>query len=317
MSNLLHTGMSISGMAFPHNKLIWTLSGLKATLFNAGKQNDIANNNSPLERREWDLKYLKNSLFGIQDSSMAWPFTYFNHLLVTFNNVGRFIKQDLKNAFTITPWKMFQAQYNQKDNWVKPQPYLSALSTQLSLCTWLFNMAGILLKKPVFFKTGIPLAMLADSFWYISITNRAWENKTDMDGLLVLAGSPLALAGFPFQPTITQKYFFLHGLEMMGSALVCRGVALNSKKYGYFVNTLKSLAAQAQCNPALSATDILAQLKTHPDETAMLEQKMGKSRFHIFMNTLYQAHRAHLETKQSLSDFLAPIAASSNHKENA
>jgi hypothetical protein len=135
--------------------------------------------------------------------------------------------------------------------------------------------------------------------------SRAWQNRKEWDGKLVMAGIPLVLAGTMFQPQFVGKWPYLMGLSGVGGCMLVRGLTLNSRKYRKEVDLFNSLRNQSIRNPSLTAAAVLQSISSNPEYLKLLKKRIGSHRTEYFMDLMRQAEEAQNSRKIPLASFLA------------
>lgn len=151
----------------------------------AGKQNDVDNTRHMQNRREWDLARLTSLLSPDRSSwrSRKAELKSFTH----------YIRQDLKMVFSIKPWKQLAHTYREKSTWLEPNTYITGIGTQFGLLANTVSLCSLKASK----KLQGTLGMLAFPLLFINNlaygkTNmiRGWQDRTDLDGKLLMAAFP-------------------------------------------------------------------------------------------------------------------------------
>lgn len=292
------------GFLFSSGWILQAVGFLTAALLYMGEQNDIENSNHPDKRREWDLSRINQS--------------FKNHTFLKESaSAAHFIADDFKHAFSADHWRNLKTNGLTRNTFETPQSYQSALGVQFSLVSLGFYTVMNTIAKPL---KGISDKALLYS---MNITNilgslipqfpvftRALENRDQVDGKLVLTGSPMISAGRFFQMIPAWK--FLGGLGFVGDAVKGKGLALNSQKYLALLNQMRAIHTLTQRDPYITATTILNMMSTSPDIMNQLRQQMGQPRLDFFIQLLKKAENEYQLNGTSLNAYLTPLLETNN-----
>lgn len=296
---ILRDLIALTGIIYPRN-VIFSFWPLVLVLYSAGKLRDIDNSNHPERRQDFDFRRLTRFLSRrpLSDEQKMPSFRQ------ELNHFGHFIGNDLRNAFSLKSWQTLKQTYRDRKAWETPQPYQAALGAQASGASWIATILGMALKRPALTWAGSSLFFMGTVLLFIPLYLRAWQNRADWDGKLVLFGMPLEIAGNLFMPQYTKNLVHLNGLEGIGGTMVVRGLTLNSRHYRAFVDLLDALQAQAAQNPKLTAGVILQAFQSNPNTLKHLQKRMGESRVVYLSNLLQRAEQARLMHGTTLAAFL-------------
>lgn len=289
---------------FSSHWIVQSLTFLKGAFLYAGEKNDIDNSNHPDRRREWETSRITKPLLAGEYSKLPKEFA----------SAGKFIIHDIQNAFSKEHWQALAktTHYNKKD-WLTPQSYQSALGMQASFASFVAYIASSLLpiKSSLFNSFKDATNLFAVSIPQTPLVLRAWENRDQIDGKLVLAGAPLIVLGRVFQ--VKPQTEALGSMGPVGDALKGKGLALNSQKYLSLITEMRNLYTLSKENPYLTAEMILDMLTTAPDIIDQLQLKMGQPRLRFLLKLLKQATIEYKHSGTTLQEFLAPILEIQEH----
>lgn len=273
-------------------------------LFAAGKRQDIANSNDQASRREWHF-------FSFADHSNTPP-----QQIVISQSIAsfvRYIAEDLRRIYSIQPWRDLKQNitHRKTTDWLEPKPAFSSLAGQL------YTLGGIsasLLFLPALFKSHKSYELLqafnktsstfGELIANIPIGARAYQNKTEADGILTLMGIPLRIIGRAF---MTDQRLYLLAILHLGYMLRAKGINMNTMERLKAVNYLKMLHTFAIQNPDLTARDVLRDYSQNPSKVLRLKKQVGTREFNFILNTLKQADQAQQARNVSFSEFLHSV----------
>lgn len=303
---------------------VQTFSFLSSFFWFSGETNDIKNNNNPGQRREWDQRRLFKAWKKEKgDDSPGFG--------AEVKNMFSFMGKDIKYTLSLAPWKNLFESFRNKEDLKKPQPYQTAIGAQLNLLAFLTATVGfatqvaIKLKNP---KLGLKLSqfskwpeplqvvpnriskvtqgiMVFSIISYLPVLMRALQSKGESDGVMTVLGIPLITAGQVLKGNTSLKRW--EGLFNMGGPTVNEGKRINSKKYRAQVVYLTNLHEQAMRNPALKASDVLADLRSHPEKLEQMKLSMGNFRVEYILKLLQTGVEKQRMENLNFADYLLPI----------
>lgn len=298
---ILRDSLSLAGIFWPKD-ILYSLYSLAGVFFCLGKQNDIENNIHPESRRDWDIKRLNRFILPDRQGHVKHNNHTFSQELLSFTH---FIRDDFKENFSSKHWKTLLSSFKAKESWTKPQSYLNGIASQFTLLSLIMNMGGLLGKKSNLLKwSTIPLTLGA-LLNTIPLFTRSWQNKRELDGQLVIGGSPLGIIGAIFQPQFFPKLFFLNGLSGIGGPMFVKGLELNSKRYRAMVDEIEWIHQLALQNPTLKASDILAHFNGSPSDLNTLQKRIGRSRVTYILKLLQRADQIAKSKGVNLAEFMS------------
>jgi hypothetical protein len=290
-SMLLHQTLNASyqlGALFTSNVVFRTTYLLIAGLFSySGKQNDIGNTRHMKDRKEWELSRL-SALFS--PGRFRFQQAHLKAIKNELNSCARYILSDLKAAFSVKPWQDFFKTYREKSTWLEPNPIFTAFASQFNLAANLINLMALKCPKPlegILPKLPFPLMLLRNLSSAKTELVRAWQNRTDLDGILVLIGQPLTTIGTAF--FISKKYFHLNGLALIAMPITELGLNLSTRYRREAINYVTEIYQLASQNPSLEADELLAYYRMHPDMLKKLKRKTGTLGLKFILNALQDA----------------------------
>lgn len=271
-------------MVIQPNKWSESLNFAGSTFWFAGERNDIENSNHPGQRRGLDIRTL---LYTDRQGK-----TRINRQELT--HARHFIADDMKYALSAKPWQELVKNIKHPTGLNVPKSYQTALGSQFNLFAWLGLFGTLILsRKPGANTSRLFKALKAFSQFSaaasiiipsIPLASRAWQSRSESDGLMTLLGIPIATASRVAlaAPTLNT----ISGIGGIGQPLIQEGKRVNSKKYQMLVKYLRALYDQAQRNPSLTASNVLRQLQESPDTLKVLQGAMGKVRVNYLMDIL-------------------------------
>lgn len=303
---------------------VQTLSYLSSFFWFSGETNDIKNNNNPGQRREWDQRRLFRAWKKEKNDDTP-------ELQKEVKGMLSFMGKDFKYTLSFAPWKNLIESIRNKEDLKKPQPYQTAIGAQLNLLAFFTATAcfatqvAIMLKNPnkglklsQFSKWPDPLkvipnrisrvtkgVMLFSIISYLPVLMRALQSKGESDGILTVLGVPLITGGQVLKGHVNLNHW--QGLFSMGGPVVNEGKRLNSKKYRAQVVYLTNLHEQAMRNPALKASDVLADLRSHPEKLKQMKLSMGNVRVEYILKLLQTGVEKQRLENLNFADYLLPI----------
>lgn len=305
---------------YPASLLLRGINFMGTGLWITGERNDIENSLHPDRRREMDFRGLglyfsRRNLKTFINGTTSGKQQLYQSFKNDFGNFFRYVVQDIRYTCSLKPWQSLLNSKSRQLLSTTPQPYQSALSSQLFLATALSVMLAALLKC----FSGSRLARYASLIqtgaqWTIFIAlllqqlpqlMRAWQMRDQKENRMLLAGIPTAIVGRTL--LLSKNFLALSGLNGIGSVLVSKGLAENSQKYRRFISYLQSIQAEAARNPEMTAQNVLSAL-CQEKRLQQLEQDFGKTRVRFLLQTLGQAQQAQRTKGLPLAAFLAPIA---------
>jgi len=290
----------------------------------SGETNDIKNNNTPGQRREWDQKRLLRA-WRHQSQTQANQPSFGDEM----KSVFRFMGNDCRYTLSSGPWKNLLDSIRKRESLLTPQPYQTAIGAQLNFLGFLGATGAFLSqvyqkiknpaldlsnykkwpdaakKMPEKFSKFTKFVMLFSIISYLPVLMRALKSKNEMDGALTFIGVPLITARQVYLGGLSLKHW--QGLFNLGGPVVNEGKRINSKKYRAQVNYLEALYQQAQANPNLTASQVLAYLQSNPMELDKMALSMGQFRVDFILNMLREGIRRQSTEQITLADYLLPV----------
>jgi hypothetical protein len=307
-SSLLKEGMSTVyqvGSFFTSSVVFRTLFSLVSGLFAyTGKQNDIGNTRNMQTRREWDLHRLMPNQFKLDAE----------HLRKIRKEYGSFVKYiwgDLKTTLSVKPWRELFRTYKQKSTWLEPNSYFTDLAAQFGLVANLANLWSLKPPKPLEgLLKGVPFPFMILRNLASTKTEmiRAWQDKTDLDGILLLGSMPFTMVGTLF--FISKKYFYLNSIALLAGPFQDKGLNLNSQYRREAINYIQRLYNEAQRKPALNAAQILQYYESSSEAKKHLKKRVGTIGMNFIFDSLRMAEMKNQAQGLPLSQVLYPITLS-------
>lgn len=311
LSEVMCMLMAIGFIVKPKNVIVRSIGFIAGALWLAGKRNDIGNSVDLAHRREWDMSRLLP--FSEQDTDQE---AYTKRLKNELSSAGRFIWKDLKDTLSINPLNIFKPD-KPKDYWKTPQADQLAIGAQFSLLAGLTAQINPLLPGGSMAAKGLQIlnksgALISEFANRTPVTLRAWENRHEPDGWLILMSTPIQIVGRLFQTS--SNYGHLNSLLNLGSAISTKGLLINSQKRMEMLNYLKSLHSLAVESPDLTAASVRESIEKDSALRKQMQQTMGELCVTFILDTLKQAEQSKLPLTSCLESILASESPSTKPK---